>query len=50
MRNLRQFSPARTNLAADLATGREQGYDFAAADPEFQAQAAKSCPGAISNA
>jgi tripartite-type tricarboxylate transporter receptor subunit TctC len=28
MRNLGQFSPARTNLAPDLPTGREQGYDF----------------------
>ncbi len=28
MRNLGQFSPARTNLAPDLATGREQGFDF----------------------
>jgi len=69
MRNLGQFSPARTNLAPDLPTGREQGFNFelsslrglaapkglpaeirerlvkavegAAADPEFQAQAAK---------
>jgi tripartite-type tricarboxylate transporter receptor subunit TctC len=28
MRNLGQFSPARTNLAPDLPTGREQGFDF----------------------
>src|SRR5258706_9655218 len=28
IRNLGQFSPARTNLAPDLPTGREQGYDF----------------------
>ena len=28
MRNLGQFSPARSNLAPDLATGREQGFDF----------------------
>jgi len=69
MRNIGQFSPARTNLAPDLPTGREQGFNFelsslrgmaapkglpadirdrlvkavgsAAADPEFQQQAAK---------
>ena len=28
IRNLGQFSPARTNLAPDLPTGREQGFDF----------------------
>jgi tripartite-type tricarboxylate transporter receptor subunit TctC len=28
MRNLGQFSPARTNLAPDLPTAREQGYNF----------------------
>jgi tripartite-type tricarboxylate transporter receptor subunit TctC len=28
MRNLGQMSPARTNLAPDLATFREQGYDI----------------------
>jgi tripartite-type tricarboxylate transporter receptor subunit TctC len=28
MRNLGQFSPARTNLAPELPTGREQGFDF----------------------
>jgi tripartite-type tricarboxylate transporter receptor subunit TctC len=28
MRNIGQFSPTRTNLAADLPTGREQGYNF----------------------
>jgi putative tricarboxylic transport membrane protein len=28
MRNLGQFSPARTNLAPDLPTAREQGYDI----------------------
>ncbi len=28
LRNLAQFSPARTNLAPDLPTGREQGFDF----------------------
>ena len=28
MRNLGQFSPGRTNLAPDLPTGREQGFDF----------------------
>jgi tripartite-type tricarboxylate transporter receptor subunit TctC len=28
MRNLGQFSPARTNLAPDLPTAREQGFDF----------------------
>jgi tripartite-type tricarboxylate transporter receptor subunit TctC len=28
MRNLGQFSPARTNLAPDLPTGREQGFNF----------------------
>jgi tripartite-type tricarboxylate transporter receptor subunit TctC len=28
MRNIGQFSPARTNLAADLPTAREQGYDI----------------------
>jgi tripartite-type tricarboxylate transporter receptor subunit TctC len=28
IRNLAQFSPARTNLAPDLPTGREQGFDF----------------------
>jgi tripartite-type tricarboxylate transporter receptor subunit TctC len=28
MRNLGQFSPSRTNLAPDLPTGREQGFDF----------------------
>ncbi|HXJ09798.1 MAG TPA: tripartite tricarboxylate transporter substrate binding protein, partial [Burkholderiales bacterium] len=69
MRNLGQFGPARSNLAPDLPTGREQGFAFemvalrgmaapkgmppdilerlvkavaqSAADPEFQAQAAK---------
>jgi tripartite-type tricarboxylate transporter receptor subunit TctC len=69
LRNLVQMSPARTNLAPELATAREQGYDIemsslrgmaapkglppeirerlvaaverAAADPEFQAQAAR---------
>jgi len=69
LRNLVQMSPARTNLAPELPTAREQGYDIemsslrgmaapkglapeirerlisavehAAADPEFQAQAAK---------
>jgi tripartite-type tricarboxylate transporter receptor subunit TctC len=69
MRNLGQFGPARSNLAPDLPTGREQGYPFemvalrgmaapkgmpadildrlvkavaqSAADPDFQAQAAK---------
>jgi tripartite-type tricarboxylate transporter receptor subunit TctC len=69
LRNLGQFGPARANLAPDLPTGREQGFDFemsalrgmaapkglpadvrerlakaierAAADAEFQAQAAK---------
>ena len=28
MRNIAQFSPARTNLAPDLPTGREQGFDI----------------------
>src|SRR5205807_840343 len=28
MRNLGQFGPARSNLAPDLPTGREQGFDF----------------------
>jgi tripartite-type tricarboxylate transporter receptor subunit TctC len=28
MRNIGQFAPARTNLAPDLATAREQGYDI----------------------
>ena len=28
MRNLAQFAPARTNLAPDLPTAREQGYDL----------------------
>ncbi len=28
LRNLAQMSPARTNLAPDLATAREQGYDI----------------------
>ena len=28
MRNIGQFSPARTNLAPDLPTAREQGYDI----------------------
>jgi tripartite-type tricarboxylate transporter receptor subunit TctC len=28
MRNIGQFSPARTNLAPDLPTGREQGFNF----------------------
>jgi putative tricarboxylic transport membrane protein len=28
MRNLGQFSPARTNLAPELPTAREQGYDI----------------------
>ncbi len=28
IRNLGQFSPTRTNLAPDLPTGREQGFDF----------------------
>jgi tripartite-type tricarboxylate transporter receptor subunit TctC len=28
IRNLAQLSPARTNLAPDLATAREQGYDL----------------------
>ena len=28
LRNLVQMSPARTNLAPDLATAREQGYDI----------------------
>ena len=28
MRNIGQFSPARTNLAPDLPTGREQGFDI----------------------
>src|SRR3954468_21151090 len=28
MRNIAQFSPARTNLAPDLPTAREQGYDL----------------------
>jgi tripartite-type tricarboxylate transporter receptor subunit TctC len=28
IRNLAQFSPVRTNLAPDLPTGREQGFDF----------------------
>lgn len=28
MRNLGQFSPARTNLAPELPTGREQGFNF----------------------
>jgi putative tricarboxylic transport membrane protein len=69
MRNLGQMSPARTNLAPDLATFRQQGFEIemsslrgmaapkglppdvrdrlvkavaaAAADPAFQAQAAK---------
>jgi tripartite-type tricarboxylate transporter receptor subunit TctC len=69
LRNLVQMSPARTNLAPELPTAREQGYDIemsslrgmaapkglppeirerlvaavehAAADPEFQAQAAR---------
>jgi tripartite-type tricarboxylate transporter receptor subunit TctC len=69
MRNLGQFGPARSNLAPELPTGREQGFAFemvalrgmaapkgmpadilerlvkavaqSAADPEFQAQAAK---------
>jgi tripartite-type tricarboxylate transporter receptor subunit TctC len=28
LRNLVQMSPARTNLAPDLATAKEQGYDI----------------------
>ena len=28
MRNIAQFSPERTNLAPDLPTGREQGFDI----------------------
>jgi tripartite-type tricarboxylate transporter receptor subunit TctC len=28
MRNLGQFGPARSNLAPDLPTGREQGFNF----------------------
>jgi len=28
MRNIAQFAPARTNLAPDLPTGREQGFDI----------------------
>jgi len=28
MRNIAQFSPARTNLAPDLPTGKEQGFDI----------------------
>ena len=28
MRNIAQFSPARTNLAPDLPTAKEQGYDI----------------------
>lgn len=28
MRNIAQFAPARTNLAPDLPTAREQGYDL----------------------
>jgi tripartite-type tricarboxylate transporter receptor subunit TctC len=28
MRNIAQFSPARTNLAPDLPTGHEQGFDI----------------------